>query len=51
VMIAPSRAIRSASHLGTWPLCKGRSALPARRIFFRHSAAGAPGKRLFLFRS
>src|SRR3954470_7285275 len=28
-MTAPSRVMRSASHLGTWPLCSGRSALPA----------------------
>src|SRR5271155_3845058 len=31
-MTAPSRVIRSASHRGTWPPWRGKSALPARRV-------------------
>jgi hypothetical protein len=34
-MTAPKRAIRPASHFGTYPLCKGRSALPDLRAMSR----------------
>jgi alkylated DNA repair dioxygenase AlkB len=34
---APSLAMRAASHAGTRPLCRGRSALPLRRVMFTES--------------
>src|SRR4051812_38705700 len=36
-MTAPSRVMRSASHLGTCPTCSGRSALPALRAITSQS--------------